>query len=399
MKNPVPFTHLLTLLSGVPSRSRTGYCSRSSGCHPQSPSPSSSVLPSALAEGCIPTVPDSPLPPSVSDWAESRLGFRPDPLQAQILDSPSHRLILLCARQFGKSTLAAIKALHFALARPSSTVLCVSPTLRRSTEWLRLVQHFFSILATPTPQTQPTEPRGSSPQGCDQAVQTQPPLPSSTPHRAAGAAGPPQATHPVSGRFSRQRFPTRAPSPSPTGFPPPLAGGCIPTVPPPANPCPASPTQTQNRDFTKRTETLRAQTEPRGSSPKGCDQAVQTQPPQPSNTPHRAAGATGPPQATHPVSGRFSRHRFPTRAPSPSPTGFPPPLAGGCIPPVPPPAIPCPATPAKNQNRDFTKRTEPRPTAGAPQSSLRGKILQGLLRRPKRPCGTSAPMNTTVAPP
>ncbi|MEJ5370234.1 MAG: terminase family protein, partial [Bryobacteraceae bacterium] len=77
-----------------------------------------------------------------------------DPLQARILDSTSHRLILLCCRQFGKSTLAAIKALHFALSRPNSTVLCVSPTLRRSNEWLRLVRHFFAILSTPRTTTQ-----------------------------------------------------------------------------------------------------------------------------------------------------------------------------------------------------------------------------------------------------
>ncbi len=148
MKNPVPFTHLLNLLSGFPSR---------------------------LREGCIPTVPDSPsefspLSPSVSEWAESRLGFRPDPLQAQILDSSSRRLILLCARQFGKSTLAAIKALHFALVRPNSTVLCVSPTLRRSTEWLRLVQHFFSILSSPASSEFPSRLR----EGCIPTVPISP---------------------------------------------------------------------------------------------------------------------------------------------------------------------------------------------------------------------------------
>jgi hypothetical protein len=78
---------------------------------------------------------------------------------------------------------------------------------------------------------------------------------------------------------------------------------------------PATPSQPQDRNFTKRTETRPAETEPRGSSPKGCDRAV-INPPQPSDTPHRAAGATSPPQAPHLVSGRFSRHSLPTRAPS-----------------------------------------------------------------------------------
>jgi hypothetical protein len=51
---------------------------------------------------------------------------------------------------------------------------------------------------------------------------------------------------------------------------------------------PATPSKPQDRNFTKRTETRPAETEPRGSSPKGCDRAVQTQPSQPSDTPHRA---------------------------------------------------------------------------------------------------------------
>ena len=114
-------------------------------------------------------------PPSlpVSRWAAASLLFHPDPLQAQILDSPAHRLILLCSRQFGKSTLAAIKALHFALAHPGSTTLVVSPTLRRSAEWLRLVKNFFSILANPaTNNAFATE---SSPRACTRATQNTPP--------------------------------------------------------------------------------------------------------------------------------------------------------------------------------------------------------------------------------
>jgi len=95
------------------------------------------------------TLPAPPPSLPVTAWAQSFLGFTPDTLQAQILDSPAHRLILLCSRQFGKSTLAAIKALHFALAHPAATILVVSPTLRRSAEWLRLVKNFFSILAGP----------------------------------------------------------------------------------------------------------------------------------------------------------------------------------------------------------------------------------------------------------
>jgi hypothetical protein len=91
-------------------------------------------------------------------------------------------------------------------------------------------------------------------------------------------------------RSTSPNAPLDFPSPSPAYFPSRLREGCIPTVPPPASPCPATTTQTPNRTFTKRTETRPAQTEPRGSSPKGCDRAV-INPPQPSDTPHRAAGA------------------------------------------------------------------------------------------------------------
>lgn len=133
MQNPVPFHHWLRLLR----------------------SPSPAACPPSPAPSFAPP-PDAP----VSLWAQTALGFSPDPLQTRILDSPSSRLILLCCRQFGKSTLAALKALHFALSHPNSTILCVSPTLRRSTEWLRLVRHFFSILSThgPHPPLTPAAP-------------------------------------------------------------------------------------------------------------------------------------------------------------------------------------------------------------------------------------------------
>ncbi len=89
--------------------------------------------------------PASPL--SVSHWAAQSLNFHSDPLQTQILDSPAHRLILLCTRQFGKSTLSAVKALHFALHHPDSLTVVAAPSLRRSAEWIRLVRRFLVTLS------------------------------------------------------------------------------------------------------------------------------------------------------------------------------------------------------------------------------------------------------------
>jgi hypothetical protein len=42
-------------------------------------------------------------------------GINPDPVQAKILASNSSRLLLNCSRQWGKSTTAALIALHVAL--------------------------------------------------------------------------------------------------------------------------------------------------------------------------------------------------------------------------------------------------------------------------------------------
>ena len=51
-------------------------------------------------------------------FAERRLGFAPDPWQADLLRSGSRWTLVLCSRQAGKSTTAAVLALHTALHRP-----------------------------------------------------------------------------------------------------------------------------------------------------------------------------------------------------------------------------------------------------------------------------------------
>lgn len=79
-------------------------------------------------------------------FAQDALGFDPDPWQSAVLRSPSSRLLLNCSRQSGKSTTAAILALHRALFYPGSLVLLVSPSLRQSGELFRKVADLFQVL-------------------------------------------------------------------------------------------------------------------------------------------------------------------------------------------------------------------------------------------------------------
>ncbi len=79
-------------------------------------------------------------------WAQTELGFAPDAVQAEILRSDNARLMLCCTRQFGKSTITAIKALHHAWTRPGSLVLAAAPTARQSGEWLEKTRGFLTRL-------------------------------------------------------------------------------------------------------------------------------------------------------------------------------------------------------------------------------------------------------------
>jgi hypothetical protein len=80
------------------------------------------------------------------EFARTRLGFTPDEKQATVLRSKAKRGILNCSRQWGKSTVAAAKAVHRALAEPGSLVVIASPTERQSAEFLRKAKGMMSRL-------------------------------------------------------------------------------------------------------------------------------------------------------------------------------------------------------------------------------------------------------------
>jgi hypothetical protein len=73
----------------------------------------------------------------------------PDAWQQQLLRSQASRMLLLCSRQAGKSTLASALALQMALLEPHSLVLLLSPSLRQSGELFRKVVDLFDRLRRP----------------------------------------------------------------------------------------------------------------------------------------------------------------------------------------------------------------------------------------------------------
>jgi Terminase large subunit, T4likevirus-type, N-terminal len=56
------------------------------------------------------------------------LGIYPDPWQTEVLASDHPRKILPCARRAGKTTVAAVLAIHKALTQPGAEVLILAPT-------------------------------------------------------------------------------------------------------------------------------------------------------------------------------------------------------------------------------------------------------------------------------
>lgn len=78
-----------------------------------------------------------------------RVGIEPDPWQADVLRSTEPRVLLNRSRQSGKSTVAAVVALHQALYTPRALVLLVSPSQRQSVELFRKLIVAYKALGRP----------------------------------------------------------------------------------------------------------------------------------------------------------------------------------------------------------------------------------------------------------
>lgn len=76
-------------------------------------------------------------------FSEHVLNFTPFPYQAKMLQDRSKRVIAICGRQIGKSTVSAVKLLHFAVSNPKTTCIIVSATLRQSMETFEKVAGFI----------------------------------------------------------------------------------------------------------------------------------------------------------------------------------------------------------------------------------------------------------------
>ena len=82
----------------------------------------------------------------IVEFVRTRLRFEPDQRQCEVLESKAKQMILNCTRQWGKSTVAAAKAVHRAYSRPRSLILATSPTARQSGELLRKAADMVATL-------------------------------------------------------------------------------------------------------------------------------------------------------------------------------------------------------------------------------------------------------------
>ena len=78
-------------------------------------------------------------------FAREVLGLRLDARQAELLGTRSRQVILNCTRQWGKSTMAAAKAVHRALRVAGSLTVIVAPSERQSAELVATVRRFCGV--------------------------------------------------------------------------------------------------------------------------------------------------------------------------------------------------------------------------------------------------------------
>jgi len=83
---------------------------------------------------------------TASEWIAANLQLTPDQLQAEALDATEDRVLLLCTRQWGKSTIAAAKALHHALTTKNAFIIFASACKRQSKELARKCKEFAALL-------------------------------------------------------------------------------------------------------------------------------------------------------------------------------------------------------------------------------------------------------------
>jgi Terminase large subunit, T4likevirus-type, N-terminal len=71
-------------------------------------------------------------------------GLDPDDVQTRLLTSTSNRLLVNCCRQWGKSSLTAILALHAALYNAPAMIVIVSPSMQQSVELYKKISDYLA---------------------------------------------------------------------------------------------------------------------------------------------------------------------------------------------------------------------------------------------------------------
>jgi hypothetical protein len=81
--------------------------------------------------------------PDLVSFARERLGFSPDSRQEALLRSGVSRGMVNCTRQWGKSTVAAVMAVHRATFYPKSLVVVACPSEKQSAELVWKIRDFL----------------------------------------------------------------------------------------------------------------------------------------------------------------------------------------------------------------------------------------------------------------
>jgi hypothetical protein len=100
----------------------------------------------------VPSLPDLNVEPISRVEFARAAGIEPDEWQAMVLESEERKLLMLCSRQSGKSTTAAMLAVHEAIYQPGSLALCLAPSLRQSGELFRTCRQIVGRVEVEVPE-------------------------------------------------------------------------------------------------------------------------------------------------------------------------------------------------------------------------------------------------------
>jgi len=97
----------------------------------------------------VPVLADPDVRPISRVELARRAGITPDDWQRRVLESESRKILMCCCRQSGKSTTAAVLAVHEAVTRPGALALMLAPSLRQSGELFRSCLQLMKRAETP----------------------------------------------------------------------------------------------------------------------------------------------------------------------------------------------------------------------------------------------------------